>query len=243
MGHGGSICSRIPRGCLKGGWSALVSDSFRLLQLTKEQFPALPCVLYGHSMGSFVTRTLLYTYPQAGLRAVILSGTGWMPRSVLLAGRAVCHAAALHSGWDAASPVLDKLMFGSYNRRISSPRTPSDWLSRDTVEVDRYVADPLLGFSPSIALADAMFDGMLRNETPKNLEQMPKALSVLFLSGEQDPVGNYGAGVCKTHNAFRRAGMEHLSLKLYPGARHELHNEFNRQEVQSDVNTFLDSAL
>ena len=240
MGHGVSICPESPRGCLEGGWSALVSDSFQLLQITKEQFPNLPFVLYGHSMGSFMARSLLYRYPQAGLQAVILSGTGWMPKSVLLAGRALCRASARRIGWDAVSPALDKLMFGSYNKAIPAARTPWDWLSRDQAEVDRYVADPLLGFSPSLALADALFDGMLQNETRINLIQMPKELPLLFISGDQDPVGSYGAGVRQTLEAFRKAGMKDLSLKLYPGARHELHNELNRQEVQADLLSFLD---
>ena len=243
MGHGQSISRRIPQGCIAGGWRSAVSDSYRLLQLTREEFPDLPCVLYGHSMGSFLVRTLLYSYPEAGLSAAVLSGTGWMPKAVLRAGRAVCLLEGRRRGMDACSPVIDRLMFGSYNRGYDKPRTAVDWLTRDEREVDRYLADPLLGFSPSVGLAYEMLGGMLMNEDRRNLERMPKTLPVLFVSGEQDPVGSNGKGVRQSCAAFRAAGMRRLRLKLYPDARHELHHEQNRQELHRDLLAFFDDVL
>lgn len=243
MGHGASISADIPQGCLEGGWSAAVSDTYRLTKLTREEFPDLPYVLYGHSMGSFLVRTLLYTYPDADLRAVVLSGTGWEPKPVLQAGRAVCQAAARRVGWDHPSHTVDKLMFGSYNKGYPAPRTPMDWLTRDEAEVARYLRDPLLGASPSVRLAYEMLGGMLRNEDRKHLENMPKDLPVLFISGASDPVGGNGKGVRRTCAAFRAAGMRNVTCKLYPDARHELHNEYNREEVYADVLAFLARAL
>ena len=135
MGHGKSISKEIPQGCFAEGWLAAVSDTHRLLQMTKEEYPDLPYVIYGHSMGSFMTRTLLYTYPAAGLSAAVLSGTGWMPKAVLHAGRTVCLMEGKRKGINATSPTIDKLMFGSYNQGYENPRTPVDWLTRDAAEV------------------------------------------------------------------------------------------------------------
>ena len=243
MGHGGSISREIPQGCFAGGWLTAVSDTYRLMQMTKEEYPDLPYVIYGHSMGSFMTRTLLYTYPEAGLKAAVLSGTGWMPKAVLRTGRAVCAAEGRRKGMNSCSPMIDKLMFGSYNKGYENPRTPVDWLSRDAAEVDKYIADPLLGFPASIGLAREMLGGMLMNEDKKNLDKMPKDLPVLFVSGDKDPVGSNGKGVQQAYEAFRAAGMRNVRIKLYPDARHELHNELNREELHRDVLAFLEDVL
>lgn len=243
MGHGSSISEEIPQGCFADGWLTAVSDSYRLLQMTKEEYPDLPYIVYGHSMGSFMTRTLLYTYPDAVLTAAVISGTGWMPKSVLKSGRAICLLEGRRKGMNATSPTIDKLMFGSYNKGYENPRTPVDWLTRDEKEVDKYIADPLLGFSASIGLAREMLGGMLMNEEKDNLAKMPKNLPVLFVSGDKDPVGSNGKGVRQTYEAFKSAGMQDVRIKLYPDARHELHNELNREELHSDVLAFLDEVL
>ena len=243
MGHGGSISEEIPEGCFAGGWHAAVSDSYRLLQITREEFPDLPYTIYGHSMGSFIARTLLYTYPQAGLAAAVLSGTGWSNRAVLLAGQAICIMEGKRNGMDCPSPTVSKILFGPFNKSFENPRTPVDWLSRDCAEVDKYLADPLLGFPPSVGLAKDMIDGMVMNEDRKNLEKMPKDLPVLFVSGDMDPVGCNGKGVKQTCEAFQVAGMQNVRCKLYPNGRHEMHNEINRWELQADVLAFLDEVL
>ena len=134
-------------------------------------------------------------------------------------------------------------MFGSYNKGIENPRTPVDWLSRDDAVVDRYVADPLCGFSASVGLASEMLGGMLRNEDMKNLAKMPKELPVFFVAGDKDPVGSNGKGVRQTFEAFQKAGMKDVSIKLYPDGRHEMHNELNKDELQQDVLAFLDRVL
>lgn len=243
MGHGNSISEEIPQGCFADGWLTAVSDTYRLLQMTKEEYPDLPFIIYGHSMGSFMTRTLLYTYPEAGLAAAVISGTGWMPKPVLKSGRAICLLEGRRKGMNASSPTIDKLMFGSYNKGYENPRTPVDWLTRDEKEVDKYIADPLLGFSASIGLAREMLGGMLMNEDTKNLEKMPKDLPVLFVSGDKDPVGSNGKGVRQSYEAFRAVGMQDVRIKLYPDARHEMHNEINREELYQDVLAFLDEVL
>ena len=243
MGHGGSVSQEIPQGCIAEGWLTAVSDSYRLLQMTKEEYPDLPYIIYGHSMGSFMARTLLYTHPDAGLAAAVLSGTGWMPKAVLRSGRAVCLLEGKRKGMNATSSTVDKLMFGSYTTGYENPRTPLDWLTRDEAEVDKYIADPLLGFSASIGLAREMLGGMLMNEDKENLRKMPKNLPVLLVSGDKDPVGSNGKGVRQTWEAFRAAGMQDVRLKLYPDGRHEMHNELNREELHRDVLAFLDEVL
>ena len=240
MGHGGSLEGGSTRGYFDGGWMTAAEDSYALLQKTAAEYPGVPYFLYGHSMGSFLTRTLLWRYPNTKLAGAVISGTGWQPVAVLKAGRAICRSQAKKVGETNSSPAVNKLMFGNYNKSYENPRTSFDWLSRDAAAVDAYIADPLCGFDASVGLARDMLGGMELNQKKVNLANMPKKLPILFVAGDCDPVGSMGKGVRKTAEAFTKAGMEHVTLKLYPQGRHEMHNEINKEELYADVQRFLD---
>ncbi|MBR4703351.1 MAG: lysophospholipase [Oscillospiraceae bacterium] len=239
MGHGESVGEDCPKGCVRGGWDAMVSDVNALSEVLKARFPTLPRFLLGHSMGSFLARTCLYTCPEAGWQGAVLSGTAWQPGPILAAGRAITKGEVRKQGPDASSPKLQALMFGSYTKQFESVRTPSDWICSDPAVVDAYQADPLCGFIPSGGLIAAMLEGLQRNQKAENLQKMPKGLPVLFIAGNRDPVGANGKGVTKSAEAFRKAGMKKVGVKLYPGDRHEVLNEVNKAEVWSDVLTWL----
>jgi len=243
MGHGGSVPEGARPGCITGGWSAMAEDVHRLAERLRARCPGLPFFLLGHSMGSFLARTCLYTYPQDELRGAILSGTAWQPGPVLAAGRALCAGEVKKRGADSPSPRMQQLMFGSYTRGIPDLRTPNDWICSDPAQVDAYTADPLCGFVPSGGLVAAMLEGIARNQKTENLNAMPKELPVLFIAGDRDPVGSMGKGVRRSEAAFRRAGLGNVSLKLYPGMRHEVLNEAGKERVRADVLAWLEARL
>lgn len=228
MGHGKSVNGGGIRGHFHGGWFAAAEDSFSLLAKTKEEFPELPYVLFGHSMGSFLVRTILCKHPDSGIAAAILGGTGWQSEAVLTAGIAACKLACRLKGETVPNPVLENLVFANYNRRVEHPRTASDWLTRDSKIVDEFLADPLCGATPTAGLMRDMLMGIRFIQKSSSLEAMKKDLPVFFLSGGDDPVGNYGKGVRQAVDAFRKVGMEDVSCKIYPLARHEVLNEINR---------------
>lgn len=235
MGHGNSLAQGEVKGYFTGGWLSAVADTHTLQRKMAEEYAQLPYFLLGHSMGSFMVRTFLFTYPDAGLRGALLSGTGWQPGFALAAGKAMCRAEAKRHGLTATSERINKLMFGSYCKGIDPVRTPHDWITSVDAVVDAYEEDPLCGFDATIGLSMDMLDGLKLIEDRKNLEKMPKSLPVLFYSGDHDPVGAMGKGVEKSYRAFRAAGMENVTIKLYPGGRHEMHNEKNHTEVYADV--------
>lgn len=239
MGHGGSIGDEGTLGAFEGGWHKAVADTHRLLTYTRMECPDVPYILLGHSMGSFMVRTMLAKYPKCGISAAILSGTGWMHRGILNTGIATATLVAKRQGPTKPSKLLDGMMFGSYNRRIEHRRTSHDWLTRDNKIVDAYVADPLCGFSMSAGLAKDMLSGMLYNQEPEHLAKMRKDMPVLFIAGAEDPVGNYGEGVKQTVQAFTRAGMENVTMRIYPLCRHEVLNELNRNEVYANILDWL----
>ena len=239
MGHGKSICEATPIGCFAGGWHTAVKDTYRLLKNTMEEFAGVPYILFGHSMGSFMARTILARHPNSGIAGAIICGTGWMPGAVIGAGKTVATMICKRSGEQNPSALLQKMMFGGYHKRIEHPRTSCDWLSRDNKIVDAYVADPLCGFVPSAGLVRDMMTGLQYIQDPRNLDAMKKDLPVYFIAGGDDPVGGYGAGVRQAAEEFKKHGMERIDVKIYPLCRHEVLNEINSQEVYDDVISWI----
>ena len=130
---------------------------------------------------------------------------------------------------------MDVSPFGAYNKRIDSRRTLFDWLSRNEENVQSYIQDPLCGFTFTINGFQTLFQLIWNLHDEKRLQEMPKRLPVLFLSGEEDPVGNYGRSVKQVYESFLRVGLGNVQIKLYPGDRHEILNEVDRADVYADV--------
>ena len=235
MGHGKSIDDAAVRGYFTGGWFAAVEDTYQLLHSTMKKYPHIPYVVFGHSMGSFLTRTLLAKHPDCGIAGAVICGTGWMPEIVLTVGRLIASLVCRIRGERRASNLLQKLMFGSYNNRIAHPRTPFDWLTTVNDVVDAYIEDPLCGFVASAGLVRDMLSGMMYIQKRDTLKRMNRTMPVFFIAGAEDPVGNYGDGVLRAAKEFRNVGMQNVSEKIYSNDRHEILNEYNREEVYQDV--------
>ena len=243
MGHGKSICDKTPKGCFSGGWKAAVKDTYRLLKNTMDEFPGVPFILFGHSMGSFMARTILARHPGSGISGAIICGTAWMPNAVIGAGKAMANLICKKNGEQNPSALLQGMMFGGYDKKIEHPRTKSDWLSRDNRIVDAYESDPLCGFIPSAGLVNAMMEGILYIQKSENLDKMKKDLPCYFIAGGDDPVGGYGAGVEQAAAEFKKHGMQKVETKLYPLCRHEIHNEINREEVYEDIVKWIKNVI
>lgn len=243
MGHGGSVCPEVPMGCFHGGWMDVIADTYRLLKDTMAEYPGVPYVLFGHSMGSFMTRTILAKYPDSGISAAVICGTAWLPGALVAAGIEMCALSCKLRGEDKPNQMIYNMVFGSYNKKVEHPRTPSDWLSRDDRIVDAYEADPLCGFVPSAGMLRDMMTGIRFNQKNASLEAMRKDLPVYFIAGGDDPVGAYGDGVRKAVQQFKKHGMQNVSMKIYPLCRHEILNEINKGEVFEDTLNWLETVV
>ncbi len=239
MGHGGSVGEGDIQGYFIGGWFRAVQDTYRLLCNTHMDYPDVPYFLFGHSMGSFMVRTLLAKYPNSGISGAVLSGTGWTHRGLINTATAACTVVGKRIGYEKSNPMLTAMAFGTYNNKIEHRRTEFDWLTRDPKIVDAYIADPMCGFPATAGLMKDMMAGLRYIQEPAHLARMRKMLPVLFISGSDDPVGGYGKGVRQVVQAFQDAGMEDVSCKLYPLCRHELLNEINKEEVMAYVLQWL----
>ena len=244
LGHGETSKNNVEKGlfALKNGWTYAVDDMARLHDLMSKEHPDMPYILFGHSMGSFLARTYAIRYPEK-FDLLILSGTGHQSKALLFGGCLMADTLCRVKGAGAWGDTLNKVAFGSYCDRIENPRTPCDWLSRDEAVVDRYMADENCGFVCKNGLYRDMMHGIRFIMDPKNLERMDRTKPVYFMSGKEDPVGDYGEGVERAYKAFCDAGCTDVKMKLYPGGRHEMLNEINRDEVYRDILTWINSKL
>ena len=221
------------------GWELVTRDVRRLRLMAGDRFPGVPYFLLGHSMGSFLTRTYLCRYPGT-VDGAILSGTGQESALLVGAGKALAGLIAHIRGPEAVSPLVNELSLGSYNKQFRPNRTGADWISRDEKVVDAYLRDPWCNFTPTVGMFRDMLGGLQYIASPAALAQMDPDTPVYLFSGDRDPVGGNGAGVRKVYGYFEKQGTRDLTMKLYPGGRHEMLNELNREEVYADVLAWLD---
>ena len=233
-GHGRSVKTDADDGYFadKDGWLKLVDDVYEVTKLAKETFPGKKLIIWGHSMGSFITRKFIATYKDAADAAILCGTAGANPAAGVGIGLAnlVCKL----KGPKAKSTFINNIAFGSYNKRFEG-RTDFDWLTRDREIVDRYIADPYCGYLFTVQGMEDLIRANAASNAKDWYEKVPKNLPVLLVSGEEDPVGDYGSGVKNVADRLKATGHTRVTVKLYPGCRHEVLNETNRQEVMDDL--------
>ncbi|MBW7573514.1 alpha/beta fold hydrolase [Caproiciproducens faecalis] len=241
LGHGKSVTAGGAYGYFgKGGCQNLVKDMHKLYGLMRKDYPNIPYVLMGHSMGSFLARSYAAQYGDE-LTAVIFMGTCGSPgAAVLSTQKRISNAIVKKKGEKSHDPIFAKLSTGKYNSAFTPFRTPNDWISRDGAQVDIYTNDPLCGFDLTASgYRDIVY---LQAEVNSSgwFKKMAK-IPILLISGGKDPVGGFGKGVRQVAAKLRKTGHE-VRLILYPEARHALLSEINRDEVYEDIEDFLSSV-
>ncbi|MDO7907444.1 alpha/beta fold hydrolase [Paenibacillus sp. JX-17] len=220
-------------------FNRMAEDMAELGAWIRKEQPALPIILMGHSMGSFLTQKLMYDKPEL-YSGFILSGTNGK-RSLLKMGERLAVMQSMMRGENHRSMLLNALVFGGFNRSFRPARTPFDWLSRDQEEVDLFINDPLCGAICTAGFFRDFFKLLQDIQVPSSLLRIPKDKPVYLFSGEQDPVGLHGKGVLSLADQYRELGIHEVTYKLYPEGRHEMLHEVNREEVFRDLVKWLDT--
>lgn len=238
VGHGNSVTDDSMLGYFgqERGYINMVRDLHKMkTTVLDERFPDIPHFLMGHSMGSFLARIYLSKYRDNWRAAVIMGTAGGAAGSVPM--RAVLDTLERNRG-DYYRPRVGSKMFELFNIRIDNRRTPNDWLSRDEKSVDKYLKDPKCNFTFTAAGFRDLLNALLCANSKPVIENTPTDLPMLFLSGGMDPIGQYGDGVYRAVKRYIDHGCN-VSVRIYPGARHELMFELNRDEVMRDIYGFL----
>lgn len=219
-GHGRTATGSGDLGVLgAAGWEGLVADLARVVDAASERHPDLPVALLGHSMGSFAAQQYVLDHSER-LSALVLTGTTAVDQV----------AAAL----DPSQPA-DLTVF---NAAFEPARTPYDWLSRDEAEVDLYVADDLCGFGLDAAATASLVDAAPRLGDQAAIDTVRDGLPIYLASGRDDPLAFGGVLVDMVADRYRAAGAD-VTVAMYDGARHEVFNETNRDEITRDLLAWL----
>lgn len=243
LGHGKTAAAADDFGYFakKDGVSLVLSDLNAMNTELHERYPKKPVIMLGHSMGSFLARLYAVRYSHS-ISALIIHGTGGSNPLVAL-GKLVAKLNILLCGEKNRSRFLKKLSVGSYNKRFPKEEGHNAWLSRDIEKVKPKDKDERANF---VFTSRAYYDlfTMLGDSNSKEwYKSYPKDMKTLVISGDMDPVGNFGKGVKEVYNNLLQSGCTDVSLKLYEGARHELFNELNSEEVFSDILFFVREAV
>jgi alpha-beta hydrolase superfamily lysophospholipase len=180
--------------------------------LARKAHPDLPLVLFGHSMGSAAAQQYVLDRSRT-IDALILSGSS---------------ARMIPREGEQGAPRRN------LNRTFEG-RTNYDWLSRDQAEVDKYIADPLCGFDSAGGARIRANMSSRRSGGREALKNIRSDLPCLFVAGDQDPINNNLEGLYLLEELWRKAGVQRIDRQYYPGGRHEMLNEINRDEVTQNI--------
>lgn len=237
-GHGKTAGSIDGLGRLEpGDWIKMRDDLKHVIELAKSTYPDIPVILMGHSMGSFVTRDYIQTYPNT-LDRIILSGTGYQPKSLINAGIVLSEILMTIKSRANRSQLMNTITFGAFNKKFEDVRTDFDWLTRDRERVQDFIDDPYCGAIHTLGFFNEMGRNLKRILYPELPLDKVQGIPMLVYSGSMDPVGSFGKAVKKSADLYASTGYD-VTFKLYDGGRHEMHNEINKDEVFQDVLDYI----
>ena len=246
LGHGESVQSDEYHGFFgRNGNAWVIADIHQLRLMMREEFPDVPYLMLGHSMGSFLIRQ--YITEKDGryaddLKGVVVMGTAWQPAPVLAAGKMIAKVLGTDKVGKRAK-LIDVMSFGSYLKKIPEARTISDWLTKDEKIVDWYRSQPWCTFHFTPNGYYHMFSGMQKAHDIRRMKNLPEGLPILFTSGAEDPVGAWGEGVRKAYMIYSENTSCEVSIRLYDNDRHEILNETDRDIVYADLLDFFEYCL
>jgi alpha-beta hydrolase superfamily lysophospholipase len=241
LGHGSTSPGSYGFIAEKNGYQLVLKDLYTMNTLGHEKYLGLPYFLLGHSMGSFYARWFAEKHPDS-IDGLIISGTGG-PSGLMPVGKALSSLLSVLRGPKYVSKFMVKCSMGSYCKKIDNPTSGNAWLSRDPAIWNKYAGDERCNFAFSVSAYRDMLTAYIHVNTTAWAQRLRKDLPIYIYSGEDDPVGDYGKGVRAVYELLQQAGMDDVTLRLYPGGRHEMHNEINKDEVFSELISWLEARL
>ena len=239
LGHGKSVATAEDLGHFadKGGYRFVLDDIHAMNKYLHKTFPSLPVVLLGHSMGSFISRLYVAEHPHS-VSGLIIHGTGG-PNPLVGAGKALAGIIRAFCGPRHRSALINNMAFGSYNSKFPKEEGHNAWLTRDLDKVKDRDTNELTSFEFTVSSYIDLFNFLAGSNSKKWFKSYPKNMPTLIMSGDMDPVGDYGKGPRYVYKQLMLCGVESVKLKMYEGARHELFNEYNCDEVFADILEWL----
>lgn len=242
-GHGLSVTEHTPKGHFAddNGWQSVIADACEVVALAKSRHPDLPCVLGGHSMGSFIALGTAQQVGQ-GLEGLVLCGSDYHPGSYYRLMALPIRMVRMKNGKRGTSGLLHKMTFGTWAKQVPEPRTEFDWLSADADQVQQYIDDDLCGFDCSTETWFQLIQGLRQVHSVVQMSELPEDLPVLLIGGEADPMSSMGKGMMALESILH-AMEQPVEAHFWPEGRHEILNDHCRDEVQETLSGWLAKRL
>lgn len=214
----------------------LVTDVHKVISFMKENYPNQKIYLFGHSMGSFVSQRYVELY-NSEIDGLILSGSSLNDNLFIKLGNIFASIITKIKGRRYISKFINNLSLGSYNKKFKPNKTSVDWLSRNDENNINYENDEFCGKIFSVSFFKDLTNTFLL--ISKDIELIDNSLPIYIMSGDNDPVGNFGKGTTLLFNKLKSIGVQDLTLELYKDGRHEMLNEINKEEVYDNILEWL----
>lgn len=223
----------------ENGCSKVIEDNYILTKLIKKDFPGVKVFLFGHSMGSFIARNYVFEHGEE-IDGLMLMGTGGLPLKNKIVNLVALNVLAPFVKPDTKLPLIHKMGIRDLNKAFEPGKTGYEWLSTDPTVAEIFVTDTMCGNVDTYSFYKDLVKMMLEMEKPENIAKVPKKLPIFIFSGSMDPVGNFGKKVTQAYQGYVEAGLKDVTIKLYEGYRHELHNEPIKEEFFGDMLNWIE---
>jgi alpha-beta hydrolase superfamily lysophospholipase len=243
LGHGKSVADSNDFGFFaeRDGYKYVIKDVHSMNKYLHKTHPDLPIILLGHSMGSFISRIYVAEYPST-VSGLIIHGTGG-PNPLVGVGKLLAKIITSFYGSHHRSELINNMAFGSYNKRYPKEEGHNAWLTRDLEKVADRDTNEFTSFKFTVSGYTDLFTFLAASNSKSWFKRYPTKMPTLIMSGDMDPVGNYGKGPAYVYKQLMINGASDVTLKMYEGARHELFKEINADEVFLDILTWLEGVI
>lgn len=243
LGHGETV--DLNKGILgyfdkKEGWIKAVNSNKYISKILKDRHPEKPLIVFGHSMGSIITR--YYLIGERIPKTLILSGI-MEYKEILMDFVKVL--AKLEKGLkeDTSENVIDNYLLDLiYNRKFNSDNK-NNWISSLEQEVDKYTRDEKCGFKITNQMFVDMMEGIKTIDKKEKNKEISKDIPLFIIGGSDDPVSNYGSDVRKLFDKYKEANLDDVKYKLYSGVRHEVIRDKRNEDVYNDLETWINDHI
>lgn len=236
-GHGKSapLLSHISN---KKGDKLIIADQKEIRKYIKRTYKDLPLYLFGHSMGTIISRVLMQT---DGSKYSKVALSGYVnPNPVAGIGKFLTKCIACFKGPKGHSKFITGLAVGAFNKSIENPRTPLDWLSYNEENVDKYIADPLCGVEFTLGSYYALMALLAKMGKAKKYQSVKEDTPILLISGKDDPCTGFDKGRESSKALLEKVGYKQVEAVTLENMRHEILNEKENQKVYEELLKFFE---
>lgn len=227
-GHGHTAISKEYLGYgEKDIFTETLTDQLNIINYANQTYN-LPIYLFGHSYGSMLSQVLIQLTPL--VEKCVLCGTANGSSGIMKLGNFVVNLLKPFKKETSKGGTIEKLCIKSYGKGFER----GNWLTRDEKVFDEYLKDEYCGGSFPFSFYRSMINNM--HNANKGIQKIGSK-KVFLIAGDNDPVGSKGKQVKQLYKLYLKNNID-AKMKLYKGARHELLNETNKDEVYKDVVDF-----